>query len=184
MKRFRYLLSLVLVAVTLLAAHLLGLQFGGNFHAVVPGEAYRSGQPSAEDLTRWTYSHGIRSVINLRGTHVGTPWYDAEIAASEKLGLQHFDFAMSARKELSAQDAERLIGMLRDAPKPVLIHCMSGADRTGLAAALYLAQSGHDEDRAEAQISIRYGHLSIPYTAAWPMDQTWEKLEAMFGYES
>lgn len=184
MKRVRPFLAVLLLGIALLTGYLLSLQFGGNFHPILAGEAYRSAQPSAADLARWTTQNGIRSVINLRGRHVGAGWYDAEVDAARGLGLQHFDFGMSAGRQLSAPEAETLIALLRDAPKPVLIHCKSGADRTGLAAALYLAQAGHDEDRAEAQISIRYGHFSIPYTAAWPMDQTWEALEARFGYDS
>ncbi|MDB6454459.1 tyrosine-protein phosphatase [Falsirhodobacter sp. 20TX0035] len=76
------------------------------------------------------------------------------------------------------------MALLRAAPKPVLIHCMSGADRTGLASALLLANLNHDEDAAERQISFRYGHISIPYTAAWPMDQSWEALEGWLGFSS
>ncbi|PZO67402.1 MAG: protein tyrosine phosphatase [Paracoccus denitrificans] len=165
-------------------AFLWHLQASGNFHPIVPGEAFRSAQPSEADLALWAKDHGIRSVINLRGPQSGTPWYDAEIAASDALGLAHYDFGMSAGRQLSRSEATRLIALLRDAPKPVLIHCKSGSDRTGLAAALYLAQRGSGERLAEAQISIRYGHFSVPYTAAWPMDQSWEMLEPMLGYDS
>lgn len=172
------------LALLLVCIHVLTLQIGGNFHPILDGEAYRSAQPSAADLARWSQDKGIRSVINLRGSHPGTPWYDAEIATSQKLGLRHFDFSMSAGRQLSQADAKTLMALLRDAPKPVLIHCKSGADRTGLASALYVALRGHDEARAEAQISIRYGHVSIPYTFAWPMDQSWEALEGLFGYAS
>lgn len=164
--------------------YLASLHLRGNFHTVVEGVAYRSAQPVGDDLARWTADHGIRSVINLRGGQRGTDWYDAEIAASEQLGLTHFDFGMSAGKQLDPARAQALITLLRDAPKPVLIHCMSGADRTGLASALMLADLHHDETAAEAQISFRYGHIAIPYTAAWPMDQSWEALEPVFGFAS
>ncbi|PYE82469.1 dual specificity protein phosphatase family protein [Pseudoroseicyclus aestuarii] len=160
------------------------LQASGNFHPVVVGEAYRSAQPDAADLRGWVQDSGIRSVINLRGAHEGTAWYDEEVAASNSLGLAHYDFAMSASKGLDRTQAAALIALLRDAPKPVLIHCMSGADRSGLASALYLADHGQDEEVAEAQISFRYGHISLPHTAAWPIDQSWEALEGWLGYAS
>jgi hypothetical protein len=35
-----------------------------------------------------------------------------------------------------------------------------------------------DEDTAEHQLSIRFGHLGIPYlSAAYAMDKSWEKIE-------
>lgn len=173
-----------LIGLALIAAYLIQLQTSRNFHPVIAGEAYRSAQPVGDDLRNWVEETGIRSVVNLRGSHQGAPWYDAEIRTSQELGLPHYDFRMSASKGLDPQRAAELIALLRDAPKPVLIHCKAGADRTGLAAALYLADRGHGEERAEAQISIRYGHVSLPYTAAWPIDQSWEMLEDWLGYAS
>lgn len=180
----RRLIAAALICIALPGAHLAHLQASRNFHPIVAAEAYRSAQPTGADLARWQARTGIRSVINLRGSHAGADWYDDEVAASRRLGLAHYDFGMSAGRELMPQAAARLVALLRAAPKPVLIHCKSGADRTGLAAALYLAQRGTPEDLAEAQISFRFGHVSIPFTAAWPMDASWEHLEASFGYES
>ena len=181
---FRRLAVLAFVCVALPGGYLADLQMRGNFHPVVAGVAYRSAQPTAEDLIRWANMAGLHSVINLRGAHDGTPWYDEEIAASATLGLAHYDFAMSANEPLEPERAARLIALLRTAPKPVLIHCMSGADRTGLASALLLADLDHDEDAAERQTSFRYGHISLPHTAAWPMDQSWEALEGQLGFSS
>lgn len=181
---YRKLLLAAALCLALPGGYLANLQMNGNFHPVVEGVAYRSAQPSAGDLDRWVTDTGIRSVINLRGEHVGSDWYDEELAASARLGIAHYDFGMSAGKALSQDRAAELVSLLRTAPKPVLIHCKSGADRTGLASALLLATLAQDEDAAEAQISFRYGHISIPYTAAWPMDQSWEALEPWLGYTS
>ena len=49
-----------------LAAWLAFLQATGNFHAVIPGEYYRSAQMDRASLSEWTREHRIRSVINLR----------------------------------------------------------------------------------------------------------------------
>lgn len=173
-----------LLCLALTAGHLLHLHDSGNFHPIIEGEAYRSAQPDAAELRAWVAAKGIRSVVNLRGAQQGTPWYDAEMAASAGLGLAHYDFAMSAARGLDRDGARALIALLRAAPKPVLIHCKAGADRTGLASALYLADRGRGEELAERQISIRYGHVSIPHTAAWPIDQSWEALEGWLGYAS
>lgn len=172
-----------LVAVVLAAAGLAGylgwLQASGNFHAVVPGEFYRSAQVTPEALRAYRTEDGIRSVINLRGADPGAGWYDRETASADALGIAHYDFAMSDRRQLSDADAARLVALMRAAPKPLLIHCRAGADRTGLAAALYLtAIAGVDVERAEGQLSIRYGHVGLPVvSAAYPMDESWERFE-------
>lgn len=61
---------------------------------------------------------------------------------------------------------------------------MSGADRTGLTAAIYLAAiAGAGEHEAEKQLSIRYGHIGIPFVSrAYAMDETWEELEPWLGF--
>lgn len=166
----------------LLGGHAASLQMSGNFHPILEGEAYRSAQPTAESLARWTVEKGLRSVLNLRGENPDSPWWREEAAAAERLGLVHADFRMSASEDLPQARAAELLALLKSLPKPLLIHCRSGSDRTGLAAALYLAEAGEGEARAESQISFRYGHVSLPFTAAWPMDRSWEALEGWLGY--
>lgn len=167
-----------------LIGHLAWLHFSGNFHAVVAGELYRSAQVSPGDMAGYQARYGIQSILNLRGAAPGEAWYDAEVAAAAKLGLRHVDFPMSASRELTAEDAGRLIAVMRDLPKPLLVHCRHGADRTGLAMALYLAAlAGQGEEVAESQLSLRYGHFAVPYLSdAWPMDQSWEQMEQSLGY--
>ena len=70
--------------------------------------------------------------------------------------------------------------LLREAPKPVLVHCEGGADRTGLAAALYLAAAGHPA-QADGQLSVRYGFVGIKgVTRPWPMLESWHRLREGF----
>lgn len=128
-------------------------------------------------------AHGIRSVLNLRGAS-DRGWYHDEIEMARRLGVTHADFAMRASKVLSPERARQLIALMQSLPKPLLIHCQQGADRTGLAAALYLAANGGGEAEAESQISFRYGHVSLPLSSAWPMDESWEAMERPLGFES
>ncbi len=171
-------------ALGILIAFLTYLQLSGNFHTVLPGELYRSAQVSPEQIATHRTEQGIRSILNLRGAYPGEAWYDDEISASAAQGIVHADFKLSASTALSPDEVTRLIALMRDLPKPLLIHCRSGADRTGLAASLYLADiAGKGEDEAEAQLSIRFGHFSIPYLSdAYPMDETWERMEKILGY--
>lgn len=47
---------------------------------------------------------------------------------------------------------------MRDAPKPILVHCLSGADRTGLASVMYSQQIANmKEDVAGRQLSFAFG---------------------------
>ena len=74
------------------------LHASGNFHEVMPGELYRSGQLTPEKLAQKIAEHQIRTVLNLRGKNPGEAWYDAEVAATEQAGAKHLDFRMKASK--------------------------------------------------------------------------------------
>ena len=171
---------LVLAALLLAVGWFGGLHASGNYHEILPGELYRSGQLSGPALADRIRRDGIRSVVNLRGEQDDRPWYDAEIAATEAAGIVHYDFRMSSAQSLSAPDAERLVALLREAPKPVLVHCEGGADRTGLAAALHLAAAGRPAE-ADGQLSVRYGFVGIKgVTRPWPMLESWHRLREGF----
>lgn len=173
------------LVILLVGGYLGALQLTGNFHEVVPGTLYRSAQPSPAEIAAYSRKYGIRTIINLRGENDGN-WYKDEVAAARRAGIEHVDFKMSASKQLTLEQSYRLIALLRDAPKPILIHCQAGADRTGLASVIYLQQiAGADEETAERQLSIRYGHIGIPYlSSAFAMDANWETLEKVFGLPS
>lgn len=158
------------------------LQLTGNFHPVIAGELYRSAQPSPAQLARYVQENGIRTVINLRGAEEKAKWYEQEVAEAERLGVEHIDFRMSSSKELSTDKADQLLAIMRAAPKPILIHCTYGADRSGLASVIYSHQiAGISDGVAERQLSFFYGHVSLPYvSAAYAMDRSWEKLEDHF----
>jgi protein tyrosine/serine phosphatase len=171
--------------VAALVGYLGWLHLSGNYHMVVAGELYRAAQVTPDSIARYQASDKIGSILNLRGASPGAEWYDAEVAASAQLGITHADFAMSASNEITTDEAGQLIDLMRSLPKPLLIHCRHGSDRTGLAAALYLAAvQGVDEEVAEQQLSLRYGHFAVPYLSdAYPMDQTWERMEPILGFK-
>jgi len=177
-------LAVAAVLVLALVVYLGGLHLTGNFHTVIAGELYRSAQLEPDQIEAHHAREGIASILNLRGPAPGKEWYDAEIATSARLGITHADFGMSARRILEPEKVQELIALMKRLPKPLLIHCQAGADRSGLASALYLAAiKGRPEAEAGGQISIRYGHFSIPnWSAAYPMDLTWQGLAPSLGY--
>ncbi|MFP3936945.1 MAG: fused DSP-PTPase phosphatase/NAD kinase-like protein [Phycisphaerae bacterium] len=135
------------------------LTLGDNFHAIVPGLAYRCAQPGPSQLRRWTERYGLRTVINLRGKS-SRDFYAAERAAAEELGLRMVDVRLSAMGHPPRPQLMRLIEALENSPRPVLLHCRAGADRTGLAAVLAaMAIGGQDYATAREQLSWQYGHI-------------------------
>ncbi len=170
----------VMIGVTAFTSY---LEWSGNFHVVVPGEVYRSNQVTPERLATYQAEHGIRSVLNLRGAAPWADWYNDEIKASAALGLVHADFYMSGSVEFSDADAAKLIALMREMPKPLLVHCKRGADRTGLAMALYLgAIRGGTVAEAGGQLSLWFGHVGVPYLSdTYPMDESWDRLVGVLG---
>ena len=135
--------------IAVLGIYLGFLRASGNFHEVLPGQLYRSAQPTPGQLARYIQRYGIKTVINLRGPSE-QKWYRDEVATTSRLAIQHLDFRMTASRQLSDGESEELIALMKDAPKPLLIHCKAGADRTGLASVIYLQQvAGVDEETAE-----------------------------------
>lgn len=177
---------LIVVPAAAIVFFLSTLQLFGNFDEVIAGEYYRAAQPTPDRLARYVRKYGIRTVVNLRGLNTKYQWYRDEVAEAKKLGINFIDFKMSARRELTDAQVDHLITLLRDAPKPILVHCKSGSDRTGLVSAIYVyTVAGRSEAVAERQISFRYGHIGIPYLSeAFAMDRNWERLEKRLGLSS
>jgi protein tyrosine/serine phosphatase len=139
--------------------------YEGNFHSVEKGVLYRSAQLTEPEFERVGREYGIKSVLNLRGAHPGDGWYEGEMAAARHLGIEHFDYPISATRFVSQQQMEQILDIVRRAPKPLLIHCQSGADRSGLVAAAYeYAIAGASAVTADDQLSLYVGHF--PYLAS------------------
>lgn len=172
-KLFKRTTQVVLAGVASVGLYLGYLQISDNFGTVVPNEVYRSAQPTADAIHEYATRNGIKTILNLRGENKGSPWYDNEVAAAKELGITHIDFGMSARRELDSQSIAQLIAIMRDAPKPLLIHCKAGSDRTGLASALYLAAVKKEDVKvAEGEITLYYGHVSLSFIPEYAMDRT------------
>lgn len=149
------------------------LIYEGNIHAVEPGVLYRSAQLDQGELAAVARQYGIRSVLNLRGAHIGEPWYDGEMTAARGLGLAHYDYPLSSKRFVTGGQIAALLAIVQRAPKPLLIHCRSGADRTGLVAALYeYAIAGASAADADRQLSLVYGHFPYLTSRSGAMDDS------------
>jgi len=126
-----------------------------NFHAIVPGQAYRSAQPSGGDVRAWAEEYGIRSILNLRGTK--HPAHAKERAAADEKGIRIYSYAVSAGRMPSAEELRGILWALENAERPVLVHCRDGADRGGMVSVLAeMAIGDQPFERARRQESIRY----------------------------
>ncbi len=173
-KRLKYTGAALAAVVLLLAGYILAVNLQGNFHPITPGEAYRSGQPDEHMLAQYQERYNIKSVLNLRGSHPGEGWYEEEIAASAKLNLVHYDVTLSSSQELTDAAVRQLMDIFRTAPRPILIHCQAGADRSGLVAAMWkVAVNKMSKTEAKKELSLLYGHIALGENRA--MDRFFEK---------
>lgn len=130
-----------------------------NFHQVAP-QIFRSNQPSADQLRASQRRYGLRTVLNLRGKSTHS-FYLFEKEVCQALGVTLIDLPLSASQAPSREKLETLYSLFQTMEKPVLIHCKSGADRTGLAAALYqLLIENKPIDVAKRQLGFAYLHVA------------------------
>lgn len=134
-----------------------------NFHVVHEGQFYRMAQPTPEELDEAVKKYGIKTVINLRGHQPGEWWYDDEASAVKKLGLHQVDIGFSTEHVQFKSDWIRYLDALKNAPRPILVHCRSGADRTSEASAIYAIEymKKTAEEAIEDQMTISNLHMSL-----------------------
>lgn len=135
-----------------------------NWGVVETGRLYRSNHPSPWQMRRAVKAAGIRTIINLRGHREACGSDALGRAMAAELGLEHIDAPLESRGAPHKDRILRLAGIFRRVPEPVLIHCKSGADRTGLAAGLWLMLQGRPVEEAMRQLSWRHGHVSASRT--------------------
>ncbi len=144
-------------------------QYTGNFHEVVPGAFYRSAQPSPIQIATYQQQYGIRTIINLRDEAKG-PWLEEEEETAEKLGIKLIHLPLSSSKPLSVAQAEQIAQMMEELPKPILVHCEHGANRTGLVSAICVDAVADESDfEATLQLSPYFGHFPIPKIGRYAM---------------
>jgi len=133
-----------------------------NRHQITPKMA-RSNQPSPDHLAEEA-ARGTKTILNLRGQSP-EGFYALEREACEAHGLALHDFRFRSRDVPSAEDVMAWKDLLARIEYPALMHCKSGADRAGIAAALYLIlHEGAPVEDAKHQLDLKYLHVKAGKT--------------------
>jgi protein tyrosine/serine phosphatase len=164
--RFRWAIVSMGTIALLAAIRIAYLDEQGNFQVITSSEAYRSAQLDEDELKHYLSKYKIRAVINLRGKQDDESWYIEEKQVCSDLDVEHYDLRLPADKEPASTEIEALMRLFDTAPRPVLIHCKAGADRSGLAAAIWKMEiDGQPKAVAKRQLSIRFGHIPMGPTS-------------------
>ncbi|MBO5722123.1 MAG: dual specificity protein phosphatase family protein, partial [Lentisphaeria bacterium] len=140
---------------------------------------YRSGQPNEDEFFSLYTFNGIRSVLNLRGISdkdeinaVNRRWKNAVTLYEIPLDTGNI-----------TEDAlYKILSVIRDAPKPLLIHCWQGSNRTGCAVAAYriIFENWSVEDAISELMKPEYGHFKNFYNNIPELlrKADWKKIKA------
>jgi len=145
-----------------------------NQYEIAPG-VWRSNQPSPARLQKLA-DMGIKTILNLRGQDKFS-FYLFERESCAKLGITLIDLKIYARNLVPRDRYLELFDIFDRLEKPFLLHCKSGADRAGLASALWLLdQEGASVAQARTMLSLKYAHLKRTKTGL--MDHVLDCYEA------
>lgn len=132
-----------------------------NLHQIQGTQVYRSAQPDDDLLRRLVQEDGLKSILKLNSRNSSSrSGREEEVAAQLRLKMVYLPMAM--HRLPSRQEMINLLNAIESTPRPMLIHCNAGADRTGLAAAMVAMQQGESFDQAvKQQLSAYYLHIGV-----------------------
>ena len=133
-----------------------------NMHDI-GGGMYRANQPSPKRIAALA-EMGIKTILNLRGESP-KGYYLLEKEACEAHGITLIDYRMYSR---DVHSPETLLGakeLFESIEYPCVMHCKSGADRTGIMGVLYRHyKMGDSIEQATSQLSFSYLHVKAGKT--------------------
>jgi len=120
----------------------------GNFERV-SSTLMRGAAPSAQALKRLKDA-GVKTIVNLRGEGAGS---QKEERAARAVGLDYYNIPMGFT-EPNLSKVSSVLDIIRDPQKqPVYVHCLQGADRTGMIVGIHRVLSdGWEFDKAYSEM--------------------------------
>jgi protein tyrosine/serine phosphatase len=128
----------------------------------VDAQLYRSGQPSREQLRELSARYGIRTVLKLNAGSDDAP---------PEVKVLHFPLNVLLAPQQA--ELEAILTAIEKSPKPLLVHCTHGEDRTGLIVALYRLRRGTAETVAYADMLQHGFHPYYGVKNAWQRRAEW-----------
>ena len=152
MKKIKYYLDALFFEHTILNI------FWRNFHKIDEG-VYRSAQMNPFTLKKYIKKYHLKQIISFRNN--SDPLSIMERELCQKMGVKFTHVSLSSRSMVKKEDLIKLKETFENMEKPILMHCKAGADRTSLAAILYLYFNGYDLKKAmNEQLGFwKYGHI-------------------------
>lgn len=133
--------------------------YSQNIGIVDPGRVIRSAQPTSrlDDMIR---EYELASILSLRGGSPKNFFYANEVRATNEAGVSFYDLPLSATRRPKRRELLLLIDVLNRCEYPLLIHCKSGADRTGLASGIYRMEVlGQPPEQAKEAFTVLHSHV-------------------------
>jgi len=129
----------------------------------IGGGMFRENQPSPKRIAKLA-DEGIKTILNLRGES-DKGYYALEKEACEKHGITLVNFRMYSRDTPKKDRIHGLIEIFKTIEYPAMMHCKSGADRTGITGVLYRHfHMGVPIDEAIEQLKLKYLHVKAGKT--------------------
>ena len=145
-RRKRFVIATVLILVAIVAVNheqvtaLRDRFIPKRWGVVQEGKIYRSGQLSRHLVKRVLQTNHIQTVVDLTFDNPEDANHTAELAAIAELGIERklcpLDSDGTGDAHIYAQAVSAVAAAAREG-KPVLVHCVAGAQRTGGVVALY-----------------------------------------------
>jgi len=127
-------------------------------HHSLGGDMYRENQPSPKRIAQLAQK-GIKTLINLRGESP-KGYYLLEKEACMHYGITLVDYRMYSRDVHTVEKIRGARELFDTIEYPAVMHCKSGADRTGIMGVLYKHfRRGEPIETAIEQLSFKYLHV-------------------------